>query len=167
MEFFFCFILTTCITTFLYFVSYIFCFMNGCLWWIHFINIWWHLLSHNRRSIFDIIIDPNPKERPKNTPQVICVRGKQYSSVVSEGFHGSWQKEKYNQWYLKYKVLNENWIFRTKHPTKRQNRSCDSLLGHLDAHLILSRLFLVYILLYSLAVLWYISLQEFLATNLD
>ena len=57
---FFCFIPTTCITTFFYFVIYIFCFMNGCLWWIPFIKIWWHLLSYNGGSIFDILIDTNP-----------------------------------------------------------------------------------------------------------
>ena len=57
--------------------------------------------------------------------------------------------------------------FVKNHSTKRRKISCNSLLGHLDAHLILSRIFLVYILLYSLAVLWYISLQYLLATNLD
>ena len=91
-----------------------FCFMNGCLWWITFIKIWWHFLSHNGRSIFDILIDPYPNARPKNTPQVLWVRGKRYSNVISEKCHGSGQKDKYNPWYLKYKVLNYNWIFCTK-----------------------------------------------------
>ena len=100
-RFFFCFISTTRITTFLYFVSCIFCFVNECLWWINFINIWWNLLSHNERFIIDILMDTNPNARPKNTPQVFLVRGKRYSNVISEDFHGSGQKEKYNPWYLK------------------------------------------------------------------
>ena len=70
MEFFFCFIPTTCITTFFYLASCIFCFMNGCIWWIPFIKIWWHLLSQNGRSIFDTLFDSNPDYRSENTPQV-------------------------------------------------------------------------------------------------
>ena len=84
MGFFFCFVPTTCITTFLYFVSWFFCFMNGCLWWITFIKIWWHLLSHNRISIVDILIDTNTNSWPKNTPQLLWVCGKCYSTVISE-----------------------------------------------------------------------------------
>ena len=79
---FFCFIPTTCITKCLYFVRCIFCSMNGCIRRIPFINIWWHLLSHKGISIFDILIDTNPKARPKNTPQVLWVRGKRYSTVI-------------------------------------------------------------------------------------
>ena len=35
-----------------------FCFMNGCLWWIPFIKIWWNLLSHNGRYIFIYFLVP-------------------------------------------------------------------------------------------------------------
>ena len=99
-----------------------FCFINGCLWQIPLIKIWWHLLSHNGISIFDILIDPNPKERPKNTPQVLWVRSKRYSTVISEKCHGSGQKDKYNPWYLKYQVLNESWIFYTKAFSKTEKQ---------------------------------------------
>ena len=114
MEFLFCFIPIMCITAFFYFVSCIFCLMNRCQWWIYFIKIWWHFLSHDGRYIFDILIDLNLNARLKNTPQLLWVRGKLYSTVLSEKCHGSWKKEKYNLWYIKYKVLNENWIFCTK-----------------------------------------------------
>ena len=60
-EFSFCSISTMCINTIFHFVSWFFGFMDGCLWWIPFINIWWNLLRHNRRYIFDMIIYPNPK----------------------------------------------------------------------------------------------------------
>ena len=50
----------------------------------------------------------------KNTPQVLWVRGKRYSTDISETFHGTGQKDKHTPWYLKYKLLNENWIDRTK-----------------------------------------------------
>ena len=101
IESFFCLIPTACITTFLYFARCNLFFVDGCLWWILYIKIWWHLLSHNERSIFDILIDPNPNAQPKYTPQVLWVCVKRHSTVISEIFHGSGQKDKYYPWYLK------------------------------------------------------------------
>ena len=72
------------------------------------------MLSHNVRSIFDILIDTNPKARPKNTPQVCWVRVKHYSTDISENCHGSGQKDKHTPWYIKYKLLNENRMICTK-----------------------------------------------------
>ena len=63
---------------------------------------------HNGRSIFGILIDTNPKAQSKITPQVLWVREKRYSTVISEECHSPGQKDKYNPWYLKYKILNEN-----------------------------------------------------------
>ena len=111
------------------------------------------MLSHNVRSIFDILIDTNPKAGPKNNPQVLWVRGKRYSNVISETFHGSRQKDKYNPCYLKYKVLNESWIICIKvfnKTAKQIMQLSPRTFGRLP-HFIKS--ILMYILLYSLAVL--------------
>ena len=143
-----------------------FCLMNGCLWWTPFIKIWWHLFSHNGRSIFDIAIDPNIKARPKNTPQIFWVRGKRYSTDISEKCHVSWQKDKHIPWYLIYKSLIENWtVFKKSfNKTAKHIMQLSSQIFGRSTYFI--RDILVYIILYSLVVLWYISLQEFLAANL-
>ena len=159
MGFFFYFIPTTCITTFLYLVSWIFCFMNGCLWCISFIKIWWHLLSHNRRSIFDILIDPYPNARPKNTPQVLWVRGKCYSNFISEKIHGSGKKDKYNPWYLKYKVLNENWISRTEAFDKMAKHIVElsSQIFGRSPHFIMAIFSVNYFIIFSCSMIYFIS----------
>ena len=53
------------ITILLYFASCTFCFINGCLWWIPYIKLWWMMLSKNGRSVRAIFRDGNPKEGPK------------------------------------------------------------------------------------------------------
>ena len=76
----------------LYFASSIFYFVNGCLWLIPYIKIWWYMLIRGGRSFCKIIRDPNPHEhaRPK------------YSH---DCFRNVWIKQKY---------INEKQVIRTQ-----------------------------------------------------
>ena len=51
----------------LYCASSTFYFVNGCIWWIPYIKIWWYVLSRGGISFCEIIRDPNPHghARPK------------------------------------------------------------------------------------------------------
>ena len=76
----------------LYFASSTFYFVNGCLWWIPYIKIWWYMLSRGGRSFCDIIRNPNPHEhaRPK---------------YLHDCFRNFWIKQKY---------INDKWVIRTQ-----------------------------------------------------
>ena len=91
---------------------------------------------------------------------------KRYSTDISEKCHVSGQKDKHNLWYLKYLVLNENMIVCKKafNKTAKNITQWSSRTFGRSPHFI--KAIFVYIILYSLDVLWYTSLQEFLATNL-
>ena len=92
MELLFQYIPLMIITMLLYFASSKICFVNGCLWWILCICIWWYMLSQGGRSFCEIIRDPNPHEyaRPK--------------------YSHDWSR---NVW-IKYIYINEKWVIRTK-----------------------------------------------------
>ena len=55
------------VTMLLYFTSFTFYFVNGCLWWIPYFKIWLYVLNWGGRLFCEIIRDPNPHEhaRPK------------------------------------------------------------------------------------------------------
>ena len=92
MELLFQYIPLMTITMLLYFARSTFYFVNGCLWWIRYIKIWWYTLNRGGGSFCDIIRDPNPNEhaRPK------------YSH---DCFRNVWMKQKY---------INEKWVIRTQ-----------------------------------------------------
>ena len=76
----------------LYFSSSTFYFVNGCLWWIPYIKIWWYLLSRGGRSFCEIIRDPNPHEHAQ-------------PKYLHDCFRNVWIKQKY---------INEKWVIRTQ-----------------------------------------------------
>ena len=118
-------------------------------------GIFWVMTEYT----FDILIDPNLNARLKNTPQLLWVRGKLYSTVLSEKCHGSWKKEKYNPWYIKYKVLNENWIFCTKefNKTAKQIVQFSSWTFGRSPYFIKAIFSVYYLILFSYSVIYFIT----------
>ena len=92
MELIFQYIPLLTFTMLLYFTSFTFYFVNGCLWWIPYIKIWLYLLNWGGRSFCEIIRDHNPHEhaRPK---------------YWHDCFINFWIKQKY---------INKKWVIRTQ-----------------------------------------------------
>ena len=83
----------------------------GCICWV---------ITEDLFSIYLLI--RIHKHNWKKTPQFLWVCGKRYSTFISEKNYVSGQKDKYNPWYLKYKVLNEIGYFVQNHSTKQKNQ---------------------------------------------
>ena len=60
MELLFQYIPLMTVTMLLYFTSFTFYFVNGCLWWIPYLKIWLYVLNRGGRSFCEIILNPNP-----------------------------------------------------------------------------------------------------------
>ena len=61
------------------------------------------LVELKKKIYFFILLDTNPDDRPENTPQVFWVRGKRYSTNISDKCRRSGPKDKHLPWYLDYK----------------------------------------------------------------
>ena len=95
----------------------------------------------------------------KNTPQLFWVRGKHYSTDISEKCHGSRQKDKHTPWYLKYKSLNENWIVHTKafNKTAKHIVKFSSRAFGRSPHFIKAIFGVYYFILFSFSVIYFIA----------
>ena len=108
--------------------------------------------------LIQLLIRIQKHDQQKNI-QVIWLQGKGYSNIISETCHGSVQKEKYYPCYLKYKVLNENWIFLTKafNKTAKQIVQLFSRTFGCSPHFIKAFFSAYYFILFSCSVIYFIA----------
>jgi len=77
------------------------------LWWIHFIKIWWLLLSCEGRPSFDIFYDPNPTklDRIRNKPTPSRTVRRSFLDVCSMAL-----QENYDAWRQRTIAMNKKII---------------------------------------------------------
>ena len=128
MELLFQYIPLMTVTMLLYFTSFTFYFVNGCLGWIPYLKIWLYVLNRGGRSFCEIIRNPNSHEhaRPK---------------YLHDCFRNVWMKQKY---------INKNGSYEHRDLIVSQKRYCNFHLTLLDTILIFFALFSVHTHFYYL-----------------